>query len=385
MREDTQDRRALIERIISSETFVSSPALAPLLKFLFEKRNARLSAEEIEEEHYKRPINSSKHDPAHSRERVAKLKKALEKYARDAANEKIKCLLPHSKRGEGYQLDFSTVIKSATELFWAAHMESGKDVRVVCNPLLFFYDHDEGRLLRFVDTWADEVTRAAAMNALKLRHEEAHTDRLMPGHFCIETGEVFASESIREWFWNTANIRLALSMSTDITAKEILSSSPILLGSVRTNKYVRRFFASTDSKGLAYRLDPERFAWLTIERPDDNEKEMLGKLGMRIDKSGNGSLQTPSAEMTLGVVARTVDPGGRATTIITSDANLNGARMAAALTDDRQLERVFDQADWPAGEALPATFEWLFLVRLRPGDLDDEAADAELVSWRMSA
>jgi hypothetical protein len=56
--------------------------------------------------------------------------------------------------------------------------------------------------------------------------------------------------------------------------------------------------------------------------------------------------------------------------------------MAVALTNETQLRRVFAKVGWALDKTVPRTFEMMFFVRLWPGNLDDEGAEAELIAWR---
>jgi hypothetical protein len=69
-------------------------------------------------------------------------------------------------------------------------------------------------------------------------------------------------------------------------------------------------------------------------------------------------------------------------TFVCSDATRNTSQMAAALTDEMQLRQIFARMKHPLNTPLPNAFEMLFLVRLWPGDLDDDAGDAQLLCWR---
>jgi hypothetical protein len=75
---------------------------------------------------------------------------------------------------------------------------------------------------------------------------------------------------------------------------------------------------------------------------------------------------------------------GEVLTFISSDATRNAKQIAIALTDEKQLRKLFDTMNWPYTRPLPDTFEWLFLVKLWPGNLDDQASAAELLLWNMS-
>ena len=314
------------------------------------------------------------------------LRAELDDYNRNNA-ERWHCGLPDAVRGEGYQLRFVKAPQHspATNLFWEAHRSSGREITAVCDPLLFFHDFPNGKLFRFVDTNIEEPSRSKALAELKSLHHDDFSNELHPGHFYVELGAILAAKSIREYFWREGRLRVPMVLSKEMTRRQLLDSSRVLIGTVRTNNFMRQIFSSPADTGMvAYRLDPDHFAWVTIDTRKVSGVESLEKLGMTTDATGKGVLITPSEGMTLGIVTRIVNPDGHgAITFISSDASLNLKQMAQALTDEKQLQRIFMQMGRSLDDPLPASLEMLFLVRLAPGNLDDEAGQAQLLSWRM--
>jgi len=126
------EQENLIQRISASAPFLVAPKQIELLKFLFRNKDKGLMAKEIEELHYRYPPTSSQHNPAHTRERIADLKERLRKYEKLAPNERLKCE-PVSTRGDGFKLEFRSINRTATELFWLPHLELPEHILVVGN------------------------------------------------------------------------------------------------------------------------------------------------------------------------------------------------------------------------------------------------------------
>jgi hypothetical protein len=244
----------LIDKILLSATFRDAENLRGLLQFLFDvhEEHEPLSAEDIEIRHYGYPAEGHQHDPGHSRERISKLKTRLAQYAKNNEQEELVCELPDASRKRGYRLVFRTTTggKWATDLFWAAHLSSDKQTVIVCDPLLFFYEHKEGKLQRFVNTNIEGVSRKRALAELKDRHPLAYDETLIAGHFYIDAGCIAASESIRDYFWNLLSQRLPLVIDKEGIQQPWVKSSPILLGTARTNTVIDRILGAPETRGL---------------------------------------------------------------------------------------------------------------------------------------
>ena len=181
-------------------------------------------------------------------------------------------------------------------------------------------------------------------------------------------GAILAAESIREYFWREGRLRVPMILSKEMTRRQLLDSAPVLIGTIRTNNFMRQIFNSPADTGmLAYRLDPDHFAWVTIHTRKVSGVESLEKLGMTTDANGTGVLITPSEGMTLGIVTRIVNPDGHgAITFIASDASLNLKQMAQALTDEKQLQRIFAKMGRSLENPSPRRSRCSFWSVLRP-------------------
>ncbi len=109
-------------RVLGSQAFRRSQNLRDLLNFLFGAKDRKLSAGDIEKEHYKHPVNSSEHDPGHARERIMALQKLLKDYQLENPDDPLAFHLPNANEHGGYQLQVrrQEEKRSAGAQFWAA-------------------------------------------------------------------------------------------------------------------------------------------------------------------------------------------------------------------------------------------------------------------------
>lgn len=380
----------LIQRIMAAKLFSGAPQMCRLLEYFYDNKDRRIPAEELEQEHYGRLKGTSEYDPAHARLNANELKNKLAKYTQQAPQEEwLHCeLLPSNRSGDGYQLRFYA--SSAAALFWSPHLSSQKKLSVICESLLFFYDHDKGKMLRFVDTNIDKPDRKDALKELERLHPGTNPDNsFVPGHFYFNAGAIMAAESLRDYFGNIFKQRVPLLFTKDIQINQLFPYSPVILGTIQTNPIMRVIFSSPKTE-IAYRMSEGILPWVTIEKPTQREIEVLGKsLGMKRDSDGNGVLELrgngrlESSEPSVGIVTRLANPLGTGPfTFISSYSVLNVAKIAAALTDEKRMKEFFLQMDWPLEPPLAASFEMMFRVNLAPANMDDEAGDAELLCWR---
>jgi len=380
------DEATLIQKIVASLTFRTSDQLGPLLQFLYENQHRRIRSTEIETDHFKHPEPSSVFDTGRARERVMSLKKLLEKYSVESPDDDLVCSLSDGRDGQGYFPKFKKVKPGsiATSNFWESHFGKGNEASVVCDSLLFFYEHQQGRMLRYVDTNIEGINRLEAREKLNTLHEAHAKENLLAGHFYIDVGAVLAAETLREHFWKVWERRVPFAIEKEEPKQAWTEGSPILIGTPRTNTYMKRIFNAKDAD-FGFRLHDDRFSWVTVKDPSSEGLKRLKKLKSGLHWSDNANFTTTTPELTLGIVTRIPNPigGGRTVTFISSDATRNATQMAVALTNEHQLRQVFDQMKWPYSRPLPERFQLLFKVTLWPANLDDRASVAELVSWKM--
>jgi hypothetical protein len=376
-----QDAKAFVERVAASEAFIAKKGLREFLQFLLERRQEILTAAQLAELFFKRFHKGGEYNVDQPRERASTLRTVLKEYEAANLDDPIRGELPNANEIGGYQLRLVRITEgvSACRRFWEAHLDSGKDTVVVCDPLLFFWDDDESMMLRLVDTNIDGVSRTTALAELKRLHKKRHKETLIPGHLYIDVGSVAAAELIREHF-RSAGVHLPLMMDKQANRKW-LKSSPVVIGNVRTSEPLKKLFRSADTKGLAYRLDETRYCGIHIKEPRREEINAVKAIGATID--AEGKFITSSTELTIGTVTRMPNPVGTGVmTIISSDGTYTTKQMATTLTTESQLRLIFTQMGWLLDQPVPDTFEMMFLVRLWPGDMDEETKDAELLFGR---
>jgi hypothetical protein len=370
----------LIERIIRSEPFKAAPDQGKLLRFLYKHRERPLQAKQIEEEHYKFPRDHSKHDPGHSRERVADLKKRLRIFADLSPKEKWRCDLPDAERGEGYRLEFNPVERTASQLFWKAHADMAEDVIVVCASHLFFFDPEGSAIVRHYDFNVDDQNREETLKGLKALHPEVDVTHLEPWHSpYISTGEAVTHEMLLHWFHKESGVLIRRSLSRDLTDKLVQSSSPILLGRPQTNKFIGRIMDSPQAAHLAYRRHSAR-GTVKISGIKNEERHALEDYPVTEDGIVG---PVPNWRAAFGIVTRLRNPSGYGfVTIIAGDYYaMVIARIAESMTNDKLARNLLAEMNWPADEDLPDSFEMLFSVTLSPGNLEGEGFP-KLLCWR---
>jgi hypothetical protein len=273
------------------------------------------------------------------------------------------------QRGEGYQLVFTGggEKQSATELFWRPYLDAPQDIRIITSTHLFFYEPELNYAFRYADLNYDERKRVIGhrktpLEILEDERFEAVIPNLEPIYRYLSEYEVLSFEKLQRWFFERSGVLTQRHLSRGFNDEDIHDVSPILLGRSGTNRFIEQFYASSATKHLVYRFVQPLGTVLTPEKtfPAD-----------------------PKHETIFGIVARLLNPGGGGSVTIISAEYYNRAvmQMVSALTDDRRLERLFKQMDWPLDTEVPESFEMLFSVRSSPGNIEG-AGHAELLCWR---
>jgi hypothetical protein len=370
-----------LNRVTSSSSFVKSPKLKDLLVFLSKKMDRPLSAKEIEAEHFGIPADSHRFDPDHVRALCLEIRKKLERYAAANRHERWQFDLPEAVRGEGYQLRFTKVPHSPAELLWEPHLLDARNVVVVCNSHLFFFDPSQQEVLRFLDV-NTEGDNEDAMAELEKRHPKAFDPNLEPMRFYLSSGEVNAFERLQWWFHRQSNVLIHRYVSRYMADRDILSSSPILLGRPCANRFIRRILQSPEAAHLSYRFQ-QPLGSVKITAPTTQEIEVLSS---RFPWTAQGQLgPTLNLEVVFGIVSRMRNPSGQgAITIISADyCSTVITQIATALTDDENARRLLRQMGRSLDETLPESFEMLFAVKRSPGNMEEAEGHAELLTWRL--
>jgi len=372
------EKRDLIVRMLASASFADSPTMKELLSYLYKHHKKPLSVKDIT---VKEGCLWKGATEERIRERVFTLQRHISEYYAQSPDERIQCVLPKANKGRGYQLQFlRTDGILACRNFWAAHSSSEREIDVVIEPALFYWDDDDGIMMRFMDANIEGTDKESALAVLETHHEKYHKETLIHGHIYIEVGSVLAAEAIREFL--RIEGKHAHIVVNKQTQREWQIGSPIIIGNERSSARVRKILDSLEPETLAYHLDRHRYGGITLRSPSPQELAALREIGVRPDADGN--VWMPLTKWTFGIVRRIPNPfgGGGVMTFISSDGTLTTHQIAAALVDEVQLRPIYKKLGWRFDKPLPEKFELLFSVRLWPGGFDDRASEVKLISGR---
>ncbi len=384
---------ALVKEILRSQAFRRAPLRAELLKYLFANvhKPQGVSRKTLAAEVFK----TDRYDEGAVGERCLDLRQALKEYAESGAGQvqTWRCDLPPAVPSEGYRLRFVNRVAApgTTGAFWQAHLSPARDILIVYNEPLFYRDDVEQTVTRYLDINHDQTQtdREVALNELKAKRPKVHKPKLHPSYLYLLSGEVAARDCIQNWFEIVAGVKAQARIGRRVTSPEIAQSSPVLLGNLRTNSFMRNILESSYGEHLDYRVDPEGFGKITIRKVREQEKEVLGrhcKSCIRETQGENLLLESASEANrdVFGIVTRIPNPYDNegAVTIISSDHTRAVEQIAHMLTSENRLSGANAQANWPADEPMPACFQCLFAVRLGPVNMDTEAKPAVLLAMR---
>lgn len=379
--EERKEHEALIAEILDSRFFRRAAKRRKLLSLLFSQERPRTGEKLAEHLGV---------DPRAFRQQVTELRLQLQKYASSPAG-----LRQHwcCECEEGiYELTLTRITKP-TRVFWQAHLsDPHRPIIVVCNELMFFQDFANNKILRFTDVNPETEDKKQQLAELRHRHRDALRDNpdLQPMFLYLVSGELDAADKISEWFEQNEQRKAARKISRMRIDDEVFGSSPILFGTTRTNRYVRKFLeeSKAGSSQFSYRFtDNFRETEILNLARFPTERANLQQYKEQVRTNGSGiilSSRTQSEGYSFGVVWRMPLPANRRNpvTIVASDSTHAMQQMARALVDDHQMKAILDQMAWPLSKPLPPRFELLFAVLIEPGSLDFTAGPAELVGWR---
>ena len=387
MEPNEKDRAALLQAMLGSEVFAKPEHSKALLRALFEwypvkngvKGNVLFAVAHGEK--------GTVFIPDTLYQQVFALNRHIRKYfeSEDAIQQKWICSLPDGS-GKGYRLEFSrnpAASLSPTERFWQAHYESKLETFVVCNELMFFQDLKEDSVIRFFDV-NPEHTRSKDDKRAELRrlHSKAYKSHLEPVYVYLVNGEVQAADALNNWFAANTGVPAARRTCHGTDESQILSSSPILLGSTRTNRFMGAFLSDTTHFGYHF---TDQFGVAKILDLTKPEQENLAAFKPEPDEDGDVTIQKRSSAKgeALGFVFRFPNPaGGRgAVTMIASDYTPVMKQIALALADDTLAAEIVRPIPHIDGK-LPPSFELLISVALEPGNLEYQVGQPRLVGCR---
>jgi hypothetical protein len=330
-------------------------------------------------------------------ERVRKEIESLREKLKDYFNthtEPLTCYIT-TFHNDGYQLQFNRLLpRSASEVFWEAHLERVEDVLVVCGDHLFFFDRAEKKIFRFYGFNVDKSTTAQTIvESLKERYPSSYNPGIVPSHrFYFAMGEVEAYECLLRWFHEHSGGRLIRKCTTSREIVSLNDFSPILFGRPVTNEFLANYMKSTAATGhLAYRIDDDFNVVRIKPSPDsetnEKEKEELARFGFTpgvlTPVLTSGVLKPPDLGLSFGILSRIPHPSGHGVMTMVSFHYYSKvtARVMDALTNDKSVEAIFKKMRWSLEKELPKSFEMLFAVKINPADLDGEGK-ADFLCWR---
>lgn len=378
----------LVKEILRTQEFRRAPLRAELLRYLLANihKPQGISRKTLATEVFK----SARYDEGAVGERCLDLRHALKEYAESGAGQvqSWRCELPPAVPSEGYRLRFVNRVAApgTTGAFWQAHLSPARDILIVYNEPLFYRDEVEQTVTRYLDINHDQTQtdRELALNELKTKRPGAYKAKLHPSYLYLLSGEVAARDCIQNWFETVAGIKATGRIGRRVTSPEIAQSSPVLLGNLRTNSFMRNILESACGEHLDYRLEPEGFGRIVVRNPHQREKELLAKKGRARDDSLVLESAPEANQDVFGVVTRIPNPYDNegAVTLISSDHTRVVEQIAHMLTSENRLSSAGAQAGWPTDEPMPACFQCLFTVRLGPVNMDTEAKPAVLLTTR---
>jgi hypothetical protein len=385
---DNREWTELITDISTSPAFRRAPLRTELLKYFFRQihKPGGVSRKTLALEVFE----SARYDEGAVGERCLDLRTALKQYAesRQGVVQKWRCELPPASPSEGYKLRFinQASASGATGAFWQAHLSPARDVLVVYNEPLFYRHKQTRTITRHIDINNDHThtDTDAVLTELQSKRPEFYRDETHPSFLYLLSGEIAARDYIQEWFAANAGVKALGRIGRRTTSREIAESSPVLLGNLRTNTFMRTLLESPHCENLAYALHPSQLGTIMIRNPTPDELTRTGNHKDRMIEDGVLFLNTDwqANQDVFGVVTRLPNPyqGEGAITMVTSDYSRAVEEIAHVLTDEQRFAPMAAQLGWSS--VLPACFQCLFEVRLGPVNIDTEARPAKLVVAR---
>jgi hypothetical protein len=376
-----KERESLIAEILASPVFAGAPKMRELLRFLATENRPK-KGEEIADK-----LNI---EPDSFRQQVTDLRSKLDEYAAspEGLRQHWRCDCPKGI----YDLTFKRITKP-TRVFWQAHLsDPNRPVIVVCNELMFYQDFENNKIVRFTDVNPETEDKERQLAELRNRYPAAlqENPNLQPMFLYLVSGELAAADKLNDWFEQNEQRKALRRISRMRIDDELFASSPILLGTTRTNRYIRKFLveSKTEAGQFSYNFTGS-FRETEILNLDKfpAERANLQQYKDQLRSNGRGvilSSQIQREGYAFGVVWRMRLPGNRRNpvTIIASDSTHAMQQIAHALVDDQQMRLILDEMAWSLSEPLPGRFELLFSVLIEPGSLDFTAGPAELIGWR---
>jgi hypothetical protein len=309
--------------------------------------------------------------------------------------------LPDGERRHGYHLDIKRRedAQSVTRNFWAAHRDSGKDIRIVYTEYLFFLSRADLLVFRYYDV-NDQTSPEAALADLENRHKDAFDSFTKRGKKLqhktpyVSWGEITARDIIVNWFSEHQAIKVEAVIPAHIPKEkqqELWTQSLILLGAGPGNLFITRGlkpFPQLDfSVDIPSSSNGDRGGRVIVKnKPSDEELQSWkesNKFKVTRTKLGCVLEYYPENKWALVILTRipniNIDPP-IPITIINSDYSRAVFQVASFLTNETQM-----RAGVNLPPLLPTYFQALYAVPTRLPDTNEllyEPGDVELLAFR---
>jgi hypothetical protein len=378
----------LVEDILRTPELVQAEICSNLLRILVEQSDnpAGISGKELADLLYKQKAHGDR-DQAF-RQLVMELRAKLRRYAASDEGQRQKwcCLLPNGISGQGYRLRFVNQwsLPGETGRFWQAHCDCGTRPMVVFTESLFFAPNSGSGLL---DIGHEGVASEKLLASLKEPRPDVDRTALRSSHCYVASGEIKAQQVIQDWFELTSGASVTAHGSRRATSADLSSSSPILLGSPRDNKWMRDLSQLRECRETSYSFDCVRPGVILLKNPTADEKRRLALLPQASVREQDGLcelIDIPEANGNVfGILLRMPNPyGDGVVTVIGAHDARAVEQCAKSLTDDSRIRRLFANTAWSRDESAPEFFEALFSVSIGPASMDAEPRAAELIGYR---
>lgn len=312
--------------------------------------------------------------------------------AGDGRSEQWKCILPIALPGQGSWLTFidQDNLPGRTGMFWQAHMSLVvvKNIQIVTNEVLSYRDNQTNATIRFFNFNPSINDNAAALHALHssldpkaYKHmfspEFIERPDLRASFLYTPAGEVEARYVIATWFANSAGFQTTRSVSS--SPLNLQRTSPILLGSMRTNQHIKDFLGTALGQKVRYRLADTTYGTVEIHKPRKTEVALV-KPFKPIVASSLLLLKSNPLDTAFVIVTRFPSEDGHGcTTIIESDYTRAIQSVAETLTEEELLKARMAVLRW---KSIPSIFQILCSVKL--SSLDRRAESAKIVcGWHL--
>jgi hypothetical protein len=186
---------------------------------------------------------------------------------------------------------------------------------------------------------------------------------------------------LTKWFESYRGVSVSREATEAITG--VKDTFPVLIGSQRTNKFIKAQLDSVEGKDFHYRFDSKSlYASIKHGSTDPNLKAILQRYFSDVDDTRPDGSMVAGNPITLDsrrnrpVILTRMPRTGRKgfVTMIASDTTLAIQQVAKALTDDAQSEKILNALGWP-DKALPHFFEILFSVEIAASGVTDHDAE----------